>query len=172
MSETKPYNPVTYDEMRKYIDGKRDADELAHAKQTIAALEDELAKARASITADDRRAAIFKRLDAERVRQDKKWGEQNHPMLQLAARRAFVAYDVAASTALLPTAAQAKIHCEMEHKRGDGTYTSIAMEEFAEFFEACYLHGELSDEACNELEQTAAVFVSMLETLDRKRESR
>jgi hypothetical protein len=84
VNETKPYNPVTYDEMRRYIDGKRDVDELAHAKQTIAALEDELAKARASITADARRAAIFKRVDAERVRQDKKWGEQNHPMLRLA----------------------------------------------------------------------------------------
>jgi hypothetical protein len=156
--------------MRKYIDGKRDADdELVHAKRTIAALEDELAKARASITENARRAAIFKRLDAERVRQDAKWGEQNHPMLRLAARRAFVAYDVAASTALLPTAAQARHMCEYEHKKGDGTYTSIALKEFAEFFEACYLHGELSDEALDELVQTGAVFVSMLETLERKR---
>ena len=42
---------------------------------------------------------------AERLRQDAKWGEQNHPMLRRSARTAMASYDVAANTALLPTAA-------------------------------------------------------------------
>jgi len=117
-------------------------------------------------------AAMRSALDAviaERQRQDAKWGEQNHPMLRLAARRAFVAYDVAANTALLPTAARAREHCNHEHRSGDGSYVSILVEEVSEFFEACYAHGETSDEARAEMVQVAAVALAMLECIDRKR---
>lgn len=173
VSKPKQYSPITHDEMRKYIDGKRGAvDELARARQRIAELEGEIAKARAAITTNEERAAIFVLIDAERKRQTAKWGEQDHPMLRLAARRAFVSYDTAANTVMLPTAERARKMCEHEHKNGDGTYVSIALEEFAEFFEACYFHGELSDKAYDELIQTTAVFVQMAETLKRKRERR
>jgi len=117
-------------------------------------------------------AAMRSALDAviaERQRQDAKWGEQNHPMLRRHARTAMASYDVAANTALLPTAAQARHMCEYEHKLGDGSYVSILVEEAAEFFEACYAHGETSDEARAEMVQVAAVALAMLEAIDRKR---
>jgi hypothetical protein len=106
---------------------------------------------------------------AERLRQDAKWGEQNHPMLRRSARTAMASYDVAANTALLPTAAQARHMCEYEHKKGNGSYVSIHVEEVSEFFEACYTHGETSDEARAEMVQVAAVALAMLEAIDRKR---
>lgn len=106
---------------------------------------------------------------AERQRQEAKRGPQDHPMLRRSAREAYVSCDVAANTALLPSAARARHVCEYEHGKGDGTYTSILVEEVAEFFEACYMHGETSDEARAEMVQVAAVALAMLEALDRKR---
>ena len=117
-------------------------------------------------------AAMRTALDAviaERQRQDAKWGEQNHPMLRRSAREAYVSCDVAANTALLPSAARARHVCEYEHGKGDGTYTSILVEEAAEFVEACVIHGETSDEARAEMVQVAAVALAMLECIDRKR---
>lgn len=107
---------------------------------------------------------------AERARQDEKWGQLDHPMVSLAARRGFVTADVAASAALLPTAARAREHCNHEHRTGKGTFFSILVEEVAEAFEACVLHGEASDQARKELVQVVAVGIAMIESVDRARE--
>lgn len=115
------------------------------------------------------REDIYREIDTERGRQDAKWGEQNHPMVGQAARRGFVVPQVEASRLLLPSAGSAREFCDHEHRIGCGTYTSIAVEELAEFVEACVLHGEASDEAREELVQTAAVLVAMIECIDRKR---
>jgi hypothetical protein len=118
------------------------------------------------------RATIFEEVSAERDRQDDRWGEQNHPMVGQAARRGFVVPQVEASRLLLPSAGSAREFCDHEHRIGCGTYTSIAVEEIAEFVEACVLHGETSDEARKELVQATAVLVAMLETIDRRRSAR
>lgn len=119
--------------------------------------------------ASDKRRRLFDEIDAERLRQDTKWGEQNHPMVGRSARRGFVAPQVEAARLLLPSAGSARTFCDHQHRTGQGTFTSIALEELAEFVEACVLHGETSDEARNELVQTIAVGVAMLEAIDRKR---
>ena len=115
------------------------------------------------------RTAIFADIDAERIRQDAKWGVLNHPMVGHAARRGFVKPSAECARLLLPSADSAREFCDREHRIGRGTYTSIAVEEFAEFVEACVLHGETSDEARAELVQAVAVGVAMLECIDRKR---
>jgi hypothetical protein len=123
---------------------------------------------------DEKRRAIFEEIDAERQRQDARWGEQNHPMipadLETEARAhgtvpAFFACHVLG----IDDAKAARDECDREHKAGRGTYTHILVEEAAEFVEACVLHGETSDEARAELVQTVAVGVAMIEAIDRKR---
>lgn len=118
------------------------------------------------------RATIFEEISAERDRQDDRWGEQNHPMVGHAARRGLTPPHTEAARLLLPSAGSARKFCDHEHRAGRGTFTSIAVEELAEFVEACVLHGEASDEAREELVQTAAVLVAMLEAIDRRRGAR
>lgn len=115
------------------------------------------------------REDIYREIDTERGRQDAKWGEQNHPMVGKAARRGLTTPHDEAARLLLPSAGAAREFCNHQHRTEQGTYTSIAVEELAEFVEACVLHGEASDEAREELVQTAAVLVAMIECIDRKR---
>lgn len=111
---------------------------------------------------------------AERQRQEAKWGEQNHPMVpaevfdRARASHRSVAY-VACYSLGIVTARDAREVCDLRHRSGDGTYSHILIEEVAEFIEACAIHGETSDEARAEMVQVAAVALSMLEAIDRKR---
>ena len=106
---------------------------------------------------------------AERLRQEAKWGEQNHPMVGLAARRGFVPPRVACVRLGILGADEARERCDHAHRNHEGAYTHILVEEVAEFVEACVLHGDASDEARAEMVQVVAVALAMLECIDRKR---
>ena len=117
-------------------------------------------------------AAMRSALDAvlaERQRQDAKWGEQNHPMTPRGQNRSVSPEHFACEVLGVPTAREARESCDNAHRRGDGTYAHILVEEVAEFVEACVLHGDASDEARAEMVQVAAVALAMLECIDRKR---
>lgn len=111
------------------------------------------------MTINEKRAAIFDEIDAERVRQDAKWGEQNHPMVP-------EGFPLAVARSVT---ADARRVCDLSAQVGKIAYTSILAEEHCEFIEACVEHGETSDEARTELVQAVAVGVAMLEAIDRKR---
>ena len=122
----------------------------------------------------DARARVFEAINAERRRQDEKWGEQNHPMIPVDLEQEARAHNTvpaffACHVLGIDDAKAARDECDRAHRLGYGTYTHIIIEELAEFIEACVKHGEVSDEAWAELVQTVAVGVGMLEALDRKR---
>ncbi len=104
---------------------------------------------------------IYEEIKAERTRQDEKWGEQNHPILdplliERSAQRMAEEYEI-------PTEARAKQLCEGNFKRGTGTYMHILIEEIAETV-ACMKD---TKSMRKELIQCGAVIVAMIESLDR-----
>jgi len=120
------------------------------------------------------RWAVFYDVEAERLRQDARWGEQNHPMTGAVFPRGTKkegrdAAMVVARYFGIPTEKEARNHCEEEHREKRGTYTHIAVEELAEFVDACVKYGNTSDEARTELVQLTAVCVAMLEAMGRAR---
>jgi len=144
----------------------------AHPSVTVAGT---LGEIPTNVAAPSARNRIFAEIDAERARQDARWGEQNHPMVNipqaepgcLFAPR--VAGELECRRLGLPSADEARDACNLEHRAGHGTYASIAVEELAEAVEAAVIYGDTSDEARKELVQTAAVLVAMIECLDQKR---
>lgn len=87
----------------------------------------------------------------ERRRQEKKWGEQNHP-------------DGSGGREWELAARVAKRDCDTEHKEGKGTFLSILKEEVFEAFaekDPLLLRAELI--------QVAAVACNWVEAIDRKR---
>jgi hypothetical protein len=120
------------------------------------------------------RGNVFAEIDAERDRQETRWGEQNHPMTGARFPRGNDkngrnAREIVARYFGIPTEEEAKRRCEDEHKAGRGTYVHIAVEELAEFVAACVQHGNTSPEARAELVQLTAVCVAMAEAIDRRR---
>lgn len=111
--------------------------------------------------------AVFAEVAAERVRQDEKWGEQNHPggtgpdvcwQLDVAVTDSGVPEAISAADA-------ARIYRQITQaaaKDGELTWRDIALEEIAEAF------AEDNPERLRaELVQTAAVFVAWVEGIDR-----
>jgi hypothetical protein len=105
----------------------------------------------------------------ERVRQEMRWGEQNHPIVSLDAQRGYVGPEIEAARLLMPSAAMARNKCNREHKACRGTYAHILVEEVAELIEAAAIHGDASDEARAEAVQVAAVALAIVERIDRAR---
>lgn len=107
---------------------------------------------------------ILSEIAAERVRQDTKWGEQNHASLspvltnhEGGASATDLCWDLE-----IPTADRARFLCEAAFKRGDGSWAHIASEEFSEAICA-----ETPDARRAELVQLAAVVVAWIECIDR-----
>lgn len=103
----------------------------------------------------------------ERVRQDQKWGEQNHPNFRLqplGTLRESLIQPFIESEYRIGSARHARKRCELAFAGGWGSYAHIAAEEIAEAFE------ETQDEAKlrEELVQCAAVFVAWIECIDRR----
>lgn len=108
----------------------------------------------------------------ERVAQDAKWGQQDHPLVdpllaervpsgaQTALRRMAQEYEV-------PMAGRAKFLTDVAARRGNVTFAHIASEEQSEWIEAATL-GDL-DAARQEAIQAAAVWVQVVERIDRMR---
>lgn len=106
---------------------------------------------------------ILREIAEERIRQEDKWGEQNHPdgtgttwiedLMPFTWRD-----DRAAHIALL-----AKAQCEREARQGKQTWRGIALEEIAEAFaetDPVLLRAELM--------QSAAVLVNWIGAIDRR----
>lgn len=91
---------------------------------------------------------VLLEIGEERVRQDVKWGEQNHPM--------------GTSGVHEPTAESAKADCKRAAERGEVTWRHIIEEEFWEA-----MAEEDPAKLRAELVQLAAVAVAMVESLDR-----
>jgi hypothetical protein len=108
--------------------------------------------------------AVLGDISAERVKQDAKWGEQNHPSVDtvLASR---VVYDAQRMTEEyeIPSEARAKFLCDENFRRGVGTWAHIAVEELSEAVSA-----EGDEVRRGELVQLAAVVVAWIECIDRR----
>lgn len=125
------------------------------------------------------RERIFADIDAERARQDAKWGAQNHPMVgnpheSLEAQYGPGSRYEAKSAGVIecmrlgiPSEREARERCDAEHRSGRGTFASILVEELAEWVAASVIHGDTSGEARKELVQVVAVGVAALERIDR-----
>lgn len=103
----------------------------------------------------------------ERERQEKKWGQQNHPSIispgpeiPLPVKDTFQRYGLDASDA-----AGFKRVTDVAAEDGNLTYADILMEEVAEAIEAAVESEELLRE---ELIQVAAVAVAWIEAIDRR----
>lgn len=98
---------------------------------------------------------------AERVRQDAKWGEQNHPSFSFG----ITSGEHNCGYYNIPTAEDAKASCDQAFKAGHGTFGDILLEEVCEAFE------EVEDDEKLEIElvQVAAVAISWIEAIHRRR---
>lgn len=127
---------------------------------------------------------VLEEVAAERERQEKKWGEQNHPILDPRDTGCDPDHDdksyhevdwddkvsvagyqnMLAMRYSVPLEETAKQTCENNFKRGTGTYMDIIIEEL------CEAIGTLGQEDLlrTELVQTAACIVAAIECLDRK----
>ena len=105
------------------------------------------------------RTEILNEIVAERLRQDNKWGEQNHPIARLADDPVL---DV---DAYRHTADGSREICDFEFANGRGDWGLILGEEVAE----ALAEGAAGNmEKCKaELIQVAAVAVAMIECIER-----
>ncbi len=87
---------------------------------------------------------------AERIRQDERWGEQNHP-------------DGTGSLTQVIEADKAREGCKAAFDRGDGTWMHVLIEETFEAF----AEGDPT-KLRTELVQVAAVAVAWIEAIDRR----
>lgn len=122
---------------------------------------------------DDARARIFAEIQAERARQDAKWGQQDHDSVwEVVARHLVRPAEELAAHYGVPTAAAAKDACERAARGSHVAWADILVEEVAGAIEAAVLeqHDEVSaEEVDREIVQLAAVCVSWLEARARRR---
>lgn len=95
---------------------------------------------------------ILDEIAAERHRQDKKWGEQNHPSKRYESNSAY----------FMPDEELAKSVTDERFKNGSGSWADILVEEVSEALDA-------KDESHRreELVQCAAVCAAWIEAIDR-----
>lgn len=113
---------------------------------------------------------------SERHAQDAKWGEQNHPdisprihmgeamaqhprALEIFSKQVARYYGV-------PHVDVARASCDNEHKRGQGSWFSIHIEELGEALEAAVLGDTVA--LRTELVQLAATVTAHIEAIDRR----
>ena len=104
---------------------------------------------------------IFNEIRTEREKQEAKWGQQNHPILDpilidRSPERMCEEYEI-------PSENRARQMVEIHSERGDLTYMHILIEEISESA-SC---GSNIEELRKELIQSASVLVAMIESLDR-----
>lgn len=107
----------------------------------------------------------------ERDRQEFKWGEQNHPIVEEQHVAAPMVAICAARRHSVPTADSARALCDGLARQRRVTYADILVEEVAEAIEASAIHGDASDESRAEWVQVAAVALAIVERIDRARNS-
>lgn len=107
---------------------------------------------------------IFDEIKKEREKQEEKWGEQNHPILDPLlidrdGQRMCEEYEI-------PSENRARQLVEIHAMRGDLTFMHVLIEEISE---AASCGGDM-DKLRKELIQSAAVLVAMIESIDRGKE--
>jgi hypothetical protein len=109
------------------------------------------------------RTGIFGEVELERMRQDAKWGVQDHksadPALLYDPARMCEEYEI-------PGEARAKFLCQTHAKRGDISWPYIAVEELSEAVSAFTVEEDATGRG--ELVQLAAVIVAWIECIDRR----
>ena len=108
---------------------------------------------------------IFEEIRIEREKQNKKWGEQNHPCLDLVLsnREAGLGTSVRMCEHYeIPSESRAKFLCDNSFEKNQGTYAHIAIEEMSEVVSAFDIYKRRE-----ELIQLTAVCVAWLEKIDR-----
>lgn len=117
---------------------------------------------------DAHRWNVLAEVNAERVRQDAKWGEQNHPDVD--PDMAEYTPAIVANFYGIPTAERAKELCDTAAKEEGCTWAHILVEEVAEAVDAaCQVRQGVDIDALrNEILQVAAVAVSWVEAIDRR----
>lgn len=130
------------------------------------------------------RGEVYALIDAERARQDAKWGEQRHPDVdRVLTDRGPSTYNGRTSQGGcsparmaeeygIPTAGRAKHNCDGAAEIGQPTWAHIAVEELAEVVEAATLaqQGRGPEEHVDkELVQLAAVIVQWIEARAARR---
>jgi len=108
---------------------------------------------------------IIQEIKEERERQDKKWGQQNHPILDqfLLNREGSCTPQRMCDEYEIPSEERAKQLCEVWHERGKGSFMHILIEEISEAVSCLSNTKSLR----KELIQCGAVIVAMIESLDR-----
>ena len=130
-----------------------------------------------------KREDIYAAIEAERLRQDAKWGEQNHPDVDrvLTGRgpeasaehpsRGGCLPSRMAEEYEIPTAARAKTLCDLAARLGQCTWAHILVEEVAELVEAATLAQQgrgPEEDVDTELVQAIAVLVAWREARARR----
>ncbi len=109
---------------------------------------------------------VLGEIDVERLRQDTKWGEQNHPdgTGEDWPHMVIPAYGWNVDSTVAQHAARlARLNCQRHAKTGNVTWLHIGLEEVAEAF------AETAPEKLRaELIQVAAVMVAWIEAIDRR----
>ena len=96
------------------------------------------------------RDVIYLQIEAERLAQDRKWGEQNHP-------------DGTGTDRFKMVADYARLVCERSHAAGTGTWAHILLEEVCEAF------AESDPQKLRtELIQAIAVATAWIEAIERR----
>lgn len=112
----------------------------------------------------------------ERGRQDAKWGEQNHPLVDPSVVEQPILALVSLSPAYpwrlfefygLPDATIARSRCQLAATEGRSTWADILLEEYTEFLEAAGLGDDKGARA--ELVQLGAVVAAAIEAMDRRK---
>jgi hypothetical protein len=106
---------------------------------------------------------ILDEIRAERKKQEEKWGEQNHPCLDLDVLASHKCTpEVMTEAYNIPSELQAKDITDRNAENGTLTYADIALEEF------CEVVSEFDPvKRRQELVQLAAVTVAWIEKIDR-----
>lgn len=92
----------------------------------------------------------------ERLRQDAKWGIQDHPDIPSGCKHPHLFFDI-------PTADAARAFCQDAFRRGTGSFAHILTEEVSEAIE----DADTPERLRAELIQVAAVCVAWVEKIDR-----
>lgn len=109
---------------------------------------------------------VLAEIQAERARQDAKWGEQNHPSVDpvLTARPGGVDGCRLCAEYEIPSESRAKHLCQAMFARGEGTWAHVAVEELAEAVSA-----DCDEHRRRELVQLGAVVVAWIQCIDRRK---
>lgn len=113
---------------------------------------------------NNKKMNVYDEIQAERQRQNKKWGEQNHSCLnqKLLNTENDCTPEKMCEHYEIPSENRAKFMCDIAFENGNGTYAEIAIEEMSEIV------SEFDPiKRREEIIQLAAVCVAWVEKIDR-----